>query len=566
MNELEGIRECIKNFIYEKGQVQQQITEIEGRRTQLAQERNEKKKSDNNSEVNELGRQISELGDQSQGLQNKLDLRFHEVKSQINLIIDNSIAEGIRRIRKVSEEIQELKNKISSQEEKNAKYQLQRQEFYVRFGRMPELSENAKQEIKRKEEESRLSVARIEELELQIKDIQDEITELARTKRELKNGNWGSIIEMEPAVEHEEISVEPLKIEEIDSATEISIEEFEPAEELYIEQFEPIKELSIEEFGPVEEISVEEFEPIEEMHVEEMNVEKFEDVEEEQSQIKEIEEIQVDSTEEILAIEENYESNAVDEIEELARAIIEEIVAEQTQDYNINKIEEKETTENTMNIEETMGEDVAEDIIAYEEESEKKERVIIPLFGQKATISNITVKIEEGELVYKAQMSDGEEVKIYPSRLGDQSVLLRDKQNRAECKEILINYAVSEYRVFDKKVINKIDPLVCELLIECAERYGYKAQELVYNYAMSFSNNEEGDTDLVPGIIYNLSYIEQSNLSKKEKAIINKICKNARKNIKVDIIESFSGFKKIKYLFKRLFAVNNVKVLPEAKY
>ena len=51
-----------------------------------------------------------------------------------------------------------------------------------------------------------------------------------------------------------------------------------------------------------------------------------------------------------------------------------------------------------------------------------------------------------------------------------------------------------------------------------------------------------------------------------KKAIINKICRNASKNNGIDIIESFSGFKKVKYVLKRLFAVNNVKVLPEAKY
>ena len=34
---------------------------------------------------------------------------------------------------------------------------------------------------------------------------------------------------------------------------------------------------------------------------------------------------------------------------------------------------------------------------------------------------------------------DGVEVKIYPANLGVESVLLRDKQNREECKEILIN-------------------------------------------------------------------------------------------------------------------------------
>ena len=75
-----------------------------------------------------------------------------------------------------------------------------------------------------------------------------------------------------------------------------------------------------------------------------------------------------------------------------------------------------------------------------------------------------------------------------------------------------------------------------------------------------------GDSESVPGIVYNLSYINESSLSRKEKVIINKICRNASKNNGIDVIESFSGFKKVKYVLKRLFAVNNVKVLPEAKY
>ena len=41
MNGLEEIRECIKDFICKKEQVQKQITKIEEKRTQLAQKRNE---------------------------------------------------------------------------------------------------------------------------------------------------------------------------------------------------------------------------------------------------------------------------------------------------------------------------------------------------------------------------------------------------------------------------------------------------------------------------------------------------------------------------------------------
>lgn len=506
---MEEVQECIKNFIFEKTQMQNQITEIEQKRTQLAKERNEKKKSDKyNTEVDKLGRQISELGNQSQELQNKLDFKFNEIKTQTNFRIDNYVVEGIRKIRKINEEIQDLQHKIEIQEERNSKYQLQKQEFYVRFGRMPELSENAKKEHKIQEEISTKNVLEVEDLNAHVKEIQEQITELVKVKKAVKNRELNYILDNKNEAEIEEISIEPLIIEEMEQVEEIFVEEFGNVEEIYIEEFKPIEELYIEDFEPI-------------------------------SLNQEIEEL-----------ENKTENTTVDEIEELAKAIVEEIVSEQTKDININKIEEDEV----------------EDIITFEEKEEKKENVIIPLFGQRVTISSIIVKIEEKQLVYKAQMSDGEEIKIYPSQLGTENVLLRDKKNREECKEILINYAISEYKALDKKVIAKIDPLVCELLIVCAEKYKLNAQELIYNYAMSFSKSEEIELETVPGVIYNLSYIEDSELTRKEKAVINKICKNAKKNIRIDIIESFTGFKKIKYILKRIFAVNNVKVLPEAKY
>lgn len=508
MNGLEEVQGYVKNFISEKQQMQQQITEIENKRTQLAGQRNEKKNANGDwNEINNLGRQISELGNQSQELQNKLDSKSREAKVQINFILDNLVAEGIRRIRIANGEIQDLENRIEKQKERQDKYQLQKQEFYLRFGRMPELSEKAVKESKLQEKDAEKDSLVIEQLKQQIDQIETEITELATVKRNLKNGNWSFVVTKEN--------------DELDFCVEeLNIAEMEPIEEFMVEEFGEIEEMYVEEFEPIEEIKVESFEETEAPYIEFVK-----DVEDEQKH--------------------------VDEIEELAKAIVEEIVAQQTSEYNVNKIDEKT---------------IEEDIIAFEEEEkeiERKEKVIIPLFGQKATISNIIVKFEEGNLVYKAQMSDEEEIKIYPAQLGEENVLLRDKQNREECKEILINHAISEYKVFDKKVVNKIDPLVCELLIECAERYGYNAQELVYNYAMSFA---DGDLESIPGIIYNLSYIDQSNLSRKEKAIINKICKNARKNSNIDVIEAFSGFRKIKYVLKRIFAVNNVKVLPEAKY
>ena len=501
MNGLEEIQEFVKEFIYEKENVQKQIAEIEEKRTLLAQERNEKKKANcKNVEVSEIGNQISKLGNKSQELQNKLDFNSNAIKAQVKISLDNMIAEEIRKARLINEQIQELKVMNEEQKQRKVKFQIQRQEFFARFGRMPELSENAINESKTQEKNVIKNISEIKKLEAKLGEIQEKADLFAKISKECRNGSWRTLLETEM------FYVEPLVVEEM-----------EPIEELQIEQFEAIEEMYVEEYQPVQEINIETFEP-----VESTKVVKNEDI--------------------------------IDEIEELAKKIVEEIVAEHTKDLNVNLIEE---------VEEDV---VPEDIIAYEEESAKKEKVIIPLFGQRATISNIIVKIEDALLVYKAQMSDGEEIKIYPSKMGEQSVLLRDKQNREECKEILINYAIDEYKTFDKKVVNKIDPLVCELLIECAERYSYNPQELIYNYAMSFSYGGDIDTDLVPDIIYNLSFIQTSNLSTKEKSIINKICKNARKNNKIDIIEKFSGFRKIKYILKRLFAVNNVNVLPEAKY
>lgn len=521
MNGLEEIQKSIKNFICEKEQMQQQISEIEEKRAQLAKQRNEKKESNSDwLEINDLGKQISELGNQSKELQNSLDSNWIEVKSQISLVLDNLVAEGIRKIRKVEEEIQQLENRIEEQKERSAKYEFQKQEFFERFGRMPELSDIAAKESKLQEKDTTKSELEIIQLKEQVSEATSEITVLAKVKRDIKYGNLNAIVEDEN--NDEEFIVEELNVEEMEPIEEIVIEDIEPIEELYIEEFKPIEEIKIEEFKPEE------------------NVEK--------------------TVMPIEMMEENVEQNSIDEVEELARAIVEEI-ASYYQTKSIEITEEPVSVEN-------VKEDDKEDIIVFEkeEEEEVKPKVKIPLFGQKATITNIIVKFDDGELVYKAQMSDGEEIKIYPSKLGEESVLLRDKQNREECKEILINYAVSEYKTFDKKVVNKIDPLICELLIECAERYNYETQKLIYNYAMSFSDSEENDVEKVPGIIYNLSYIEESNLTRKEKAVINKICKDARKNSGIDIIEKYSGFRKIKYVLKRLFTANNVKVLPEAKY
>lgn len=545
MNELEEIQKIIKNFVNESKQVKKQISEIESKRTQLAQERNEKKNantSDCGAEISALGKQISELGNQSQELQNKLDLKFNEMKRLVNLTIDNLITEGIRKVRKIDEERQELENKILLQEERDTKYEMQKQEFYERFGRMPELSEKAKKEDEIQDKQCLTYQAGIKELENLIVGMEVELAELATVKRNFKNRNWSDIIGSENL--EEEAIVLPLMEEEI------QIEELQPIEYVKVEDFEPIEEIEIEELN-VEPFDIEEIEEQETTK----NSESIEIVEEfeEQEPIVNVEQVE--------KIEPVIEQKQVDEVEELAKAIVEEIIAEQTKDLNINKVEEqqeiiKQAEEETDTVE--------QEIITFEEK-EKEEKVNTPVFEEKITLSNIIAKIEDGEIVYKVQVSNGEEFKVYPT-LETRNILLNDKECREEIKEILINYAVAEYRLLDNKVINKIDPTVCEVLERFANKYNYDARYLIYNYAMSFSKNGENEIDIAIPITYNFSYLKGTNLSKKEKKVISKICKNALKNEKVDIIGSVKGFSRIKYVLKRLFAANNTNALPEGKY
>ena len=104
------------------------------------------------------------------------------------------------------------------------------------------------------------------------------------------------------------------------------------------------------------------------------------------------------------------------------------------------------------------------------------------------------------------------------------------------------------------------------MLAQFAAKYDYEEAQLIYDYAMSYSNNVEAEWDNIPSITYNFSYFENANLSKKDKKVIERICKNARKNMNIDVIGNGIGLSKIKYLFKKLFATNKAEELPEIKY
>ena len=672
------LRECIEKFIFEKQEISNEISKIERERNRIAQQRNEEKKNMKyvnadtekmEAEVSELGRKIAELGDKSQELQRKIDAKSLNIKNEINSEIDGLISEENDKILSIEITKKELEEKITENEAKVKKYELQKNEFYFRFGRMPELSENSKKEIHSHEEECNRAKEKIVELNKEISNIQEKISELVENKKRFKNNNINKIINeignMTTEIDPREAKVEEMqiieqkpeeKIEEVEEAVvlpfieekietkeneneniveieEINIDGIEPLEELNIEelniaQFEPITELSIDDIEPIEELNIEEIEIEDIAPIEELNVEEFKPVQEiengnefeteENIEIGEIEPITIEEIEEVAPIETvekieksvqqiEKENNTV-EIEEIKEPeeiedtdiedlldnyakLIQEEEAEksQAQEVNINieeqpieniieeTVEEINPTENiaeetvantveeiAQETEETENTAVEEQLIENMVEEKAKPEGIIN-FGERVMLNNIIVKIENGELVYKAQLSNGDVLKVYPCR-EESKILERDKENRSEIKEILINYAIAEYRILDKKVVKKVDPAVCELLVRFAKKYNYDAQNLIYSYAMTFSKSDEAEIDSIPQITYNMYFTEGTNITKKERDALIKICKNARKNERIEIIGYSTGLSKIKYMFKRTMSVNNANALPEGKY
>ncbi len=505
MNGLEEIRKIIENFVYESNETKKQITEIESRRTVLAQERNNKKKNNANdyiAEINVLGQKISELGNKSQELQNKLDFKFNEIKKIVNLTIDNLITDEIRNIRKIDEEKQELESKILNQTGKDAKYEVRKQEFFERFGRVPELSVKAQMKEKIQEKQTISYKLKIEELEKSIEDKENELVEFAAIKRNFNNKKWNYILEKQEDIKNKEI---------IEEAIELPL----------------MEEFQVEEIEPIEYMNVKEFEPIPNVEIGEIDIEQANKIDENREQNP-------------IAVIEKQEQT--DEIEMLARAIVEEIIAEQTKDVS-NSYEQE--------------------IIGYEDLTKNKS-VITKLKKEVITLSNIIAKVEDGEIIYKALASNGEEIKVYPT-LEVKNILLNEKEYKKEIKELLINYTIAEHKVFEYGVINKIDPTICEILERFAKKYNFDERNLIYNYAMAFSRKGYNEIDTVIPITYNLSYLKNTNLSNREKKIISKICKNASINENIDIIGGIAGFGKIKYIFKRIFHFNNINALPDGK-
>ena len=260
---------------------------------------------------------------------------------------------------------------------------------------------------------------------------------------------------------------------------------------------------------------------------------------------------QIDEILESQEIENTNENEQVQLINEELKPIEEIAVDPTLTDYynNINEI--------TRILERHFAKE--QEIITFEDNDEK---IIEPenIEEEPISIKNIVVKVEENELVYKAELSNKKTIKIYPIK---EKLLEKEKFERETWKRELIEYSASSYRNLRNMAIRKMDPIVCEILDRFAVQYDVDSQNLVYNYVMSFSSIDEYDSDILPAITYNLSYINEAKISKKEIRTLQKIVKNSTQNALVDIIGNVTLSEKIKCFMKKIFNISSANILPE---
>ena len=261
-----------------------------------------------------------------------------------------------------------------------------------------------------------------------------------------------------------------------------------------------------------------------------------EEIQEHSEQINEIIEKQ--------EIENKEENEQVQLINEELKPIEEIAIDPVLTDYynNINEI--------TKNLE--------KEIITLEESEENQ--LVDTNTEEPITIKNIVVKVENGELIYRAELSNETTIKIYPIK---EKILEKEKFERETWKRELIEYSAKNYRNLRNITIKKMDPIVCEILDRYAVQYDIDSQNLVYNYVMSFSSIDDYDSDILPAITYNLSYINEAKISKKEIRTLQKIVKNSTQNALVDIIGNVTLSEKIKCFMKKIFNISSANILPE---
>ena len=290
-------------------------------------------------------------------------------------------------------------------------------------------------------------------------------------------------------------------------------------------------------------MNVEKFEPqLEKVELDNLNIEKFEVPEE-----PKIEDIII---EEFKDIQEDNQNNVQENVLN--------VQVEQNNSRSTN-IDEKEYEGIEDEIIRTLQEQLAKEkeIITFEESNKKIEEKTKITVDVK--LQNIVVKIENKTIVYKVQYSDGTEINIYPI---EEKLYDDEKESRNKWKEIIVKYVTSTYKNFYNYTIRKMDPVVCEIINQFAKRYNKNSAKILYNYVMSFSNQNVNVEEL-PKIIYNLSYLNELEISRNNLRTVQKIVKNASKNILIETIGTITFTEKVKYFVRKLLNINNIKLLSE---
>lgn len=259
---------------------------------------------------------------------------------------------------------------------------------------------------------------------------------------------------------------------------------------------------------------------------------------------------QIDEILESQKIENTNENEQVQLINEELKPIEEIAVDPTLTDYynNINEI--------TRILERHFAKE--KEIITFEDS--EKPQILAREPEEPVSIKNIVVKVEENELVYKAELSNKKTIKIYPIK---EKLLEKEKFERETWKRELIEYSANNYKNLRSIALKKMDPIVCEILDRFAVQYDVDSQNLVYNYVMSFSSIDEYDSDILPAITYNLSYIDDAKIGKKEVKALQKIVRNSTQNALVDIIGNVTLAEKIKCIMKKIFNITSANILPE---
>ena len=150
---------------------------------------------------------------------------------------------------------------------------------------------------------------------------------------------------------------------------------------------------------------------------------------------------QIDEILESQKIENTNENEQVQLINEELKPIEEIAIDPVLTDYynNINEI--------TKNLE--------KEIITLEETEENQ--LVNTNTEEPTTIKNIVVKVENGELIYKAELSNETTIKIYPIK---EKILEKEKFERETWKRELIEYSAKNYRNLRNIAIKKLDRIV----------------------------------------------------------------------------------------------------------